>query len=637
MPEPGNWFPLLLFGSGVYLLLAFGLLHHRYGPGTRTLGLCMMAVAAWTIAAMAEWKAGSLEAALLSAKFKYTGAALVGPLILLFFVQYLERLAVRPLHLAALLAIPVATIVVTWTNEGHGWMWTEPALPAAGHWDMREHWGPWFWRAHLPYSYLTMAASFFLLATEWWRGSKLYRSQVVLLFIATLLPAVTNVLFTLGYFPGDFGPTPIALAVSSVFYAWGFLRLELFRQSPIAYHAVFEDMQDAVVVVDSYDRVVDLNPAANRLCGRGDSRDAIGYRVEELLPASPAVLAALRAPGAAAAACEDAKGRRLDVTVSPIRVASGRLRGRVILLRDVTERLRAEAALRRSEALVRSLVDVSPNGILRLRPKRDAAGVVRDFVCLFANPASVAWLGRAQSDLIGKPFKGVMHPHTPVLFQAFRDVLETGEACDIERAVVRQGKELWLRFLAVRAGEDLLVTCVDVTEPKLRERKMAAAAFEDPLTGLLNRRGLEVDATALLAGAAGRSQRGALLYVDLDDFKRINDSLGHEAGDLVLCELAARLQQCTRGPDLLARIGGDEFVMLVTDVDAAGAGEVAQRVAVAIRTPIPIDENEVACAASIGVALHPEDGTELKSLLQAADRAMYRAKAIGGGVAEASG
>jgi PAS domain-containing protein len=304
VPDVDLWVPLLLFGSGVYLLLALGLLRRRYGPGTRPLGLGMLCVSVWTIAAVAEWTAGSPEAALLFTKVKYTGIALVSPLILLFFVQYFERPLLRRVHVAALLAVPVATIAVTWSNDTHAWMWASSAVPVAGGWDMRDHWGPWFWRVHLPYSYLLMTLSFVLLAIEGWRGSKLYRAQVALLFVATLLPVVVNVLFTLGYFPGDFGPTPLALAISSLLYAWGFLRLQLFQRSTIAYHAVFEQMQDAVIVVDAYDRVVDLNSAASHLCGREGSRDAVGYRVEELLPQAPALLEALRASGSVAAACE---------------------------------------------------------------------------------------------------------------------------------------------------------------------------------------------------------------------------------------------------------------------------------------------------------------------------------------------
>lgn len=631
--EPAHWMPFLFLGAGIYLMLAIGLLRRRQGPGTRILGLCMLSVAAWTVAAVAELAAESTEAALLAAKFKYTGIALVGPLILLFFVRYLEydeRLALRPVHVAALFAIPIATILITWTNDGHFWMWADSQRHGARTWEMREHWGPWFWRVHLPYSYLAMSVNLLLLALEWFRGTKLQRPQVAVLTAATLLPLVVNVLFILGQIPGHFGPTPIALAASSVLYAWGFVRLELFRQSPIAYHAVLEHMQDAVLVVDAHDRVVDLNPAAIRLCRREKSADVLGHRLDEVLPLGWSSGEASKETGRIAADSEDEDGRRLETTISPIRVASGSLRGRVILLRDVSERHRAERALQRSEALVRSLVEVSPNGILRLQPKTDSTGVIRDFVCLFANATAARWIDRSQEELIGQPFKHFAHPHTSHLFQAFRDVLQTGEGCDIERAVNHHGKEVWLRFLAVPADADLLVTCVDVTETKLREREMAAAASEDPLTGLLNRRGFEADAESLLLDASDRMERGALLYLDLDGFKKINDSLGHEVGDLLLCEIAARLQLCTRGPDLLSRIGGDEFVLLLIDVDEEGGRDVADRIACATRRPIRIDSGEVACPTSIGLALYPEDGADLKSLLQSADRAMYRAKAAGG-------
>ena len=625
--------PVLVAATGVYLALAVVMLHRRSGPGTRTIGLCMLFVAVWTVAAIAEYMSVSQQAALLAAKTKYTAIALVPPLFLLFLIRYLERFPVKPLQLGALFLVPALTIAVTWTNDSHGWMWAragaEGQLGA-----VRSTWGPWLWRVHLPYSYLAIGASLTMIAAEWWRESKLYRAQVALLLVATLLPSVVNVLFTMGYFHMEFGPTPLALAASSILYSWGFVRLQLFRASGVAYHAVFAHMQEGVVVVDGYDRVVDLNPAAARLLAC-DPDAVVGHRVEQLLPGAVGLETALHARGDASASFETAQERRLELAISPIRLASGRLRGRVVMLRDVTERQRAEAALRRSEALVRGIVDGSPNGILRLRPRRDAAGEVRDFLCVFANPAAAAWLDKAQVELMGRPFKDAVHPHTPFLFQAFREVVRTGEACDVERPVLRGGEEHWLRFLAVPAGDDLLVTTVDVTEPKQRERAMVEAACQDPLTGLLNRRGLDADAVAVLADTIAQQLPAAILYVDLDDFKQVNDSHGHEAGDLVLCELAARLQRCTRGPDLLARIGGDEFVLLLLDVDAAGAREVAERVALAAREPVAINGREVTCGASVGIALFPKDGDDLKTLLQAADRAMYRAKSGGGGLAGA--
>jgi diguanylate cyclase (GGDEF)-like protein len=189
----------------------------------------------------------------------------------------------------------------------------------------------------------------------------------------------------------------------------------------------------------------------------------------------------------------------------------------------------------------------------------------------------------------------------------------------------------------VPAGGDLIVTCVDVTDAKLRERAMQAAACEDSLTGLLNRRGLDADGPSVLEDSMGKPRPCAALYMDLDRFKAINDELGHPVGDLVLCEFAARLQRCTRGPDLLARLGGDEFVVLLPDTSLAGALWVAQRVLEAAREPVRVNAREIQCTPSIGVALHPENASDLKTLVQAADRAMYEAKAAQIGVAVAPG
>jgi diguanylate cyclase (GGDEF)-like protein/PAS domain S-box-containing protein len=308
---------------------------------------------------------------------------------------------------------------------------------------------------------------------------------------------------------------------------------------------------------------------------------------------------------------------------------------RIAAVRDVTERERTLAALRENEALVRGIVENSPNGILRLRPQREPNGDVRDFDCVFANSAAAAQIGRSQSDLVGRPFKGAVHPYTAGLFQAFREVVRTGASCEIDRALVRRGRESWLRFLAVLAGDDLIVTCVDVTEGKARERAMEAAAAQDPLTGLLNRRGFETDAAALLRDALGAAKPCALLYADLDRFKEVNDRLGHDIGDLVLCEFAARMQRCTRGPDLMARLGGDEFVLLLLDTGLDGALWVAERLLTMSHQPIRVNGGDVDCMPSIGIALHPQDANDLKALLQAADHAMYEAKTRGGGVAVA--
>jgi diguanylate cyclase (GGDEF)-like protein len=357
----------------------------------------------------------------------------------------------------------------------------------------------------------------------------------------------------------------------------------------------------------------------------------IGYRIEDTLPAHPGLAAALRSQEPTTLACDIEDGRAIELCISPIRSVAGRTQGHVVLLRDVTLRERAAAAQRENEALLLGIVEHSPNGILRLRPKRAENGEVRDFVCIFANPAAALQIGRPQAALVGHPFKGAVHPHTAALFQVFRDVMDTGARSEVERAVVRDGREAWLRFIAVAAGGDLLVTFFDVTERKQRELAMEAAAAQDPLTGLLNRRGFDCVAPALLVRASVEPRPSALLYVDLDRFKEVNDTLGHDLGDLLLCEFAARMQRCTRGPDLLARLGGDEFVLLLLDTGVDGAMWVAERLLASAHEPVRIGEHRLHCISSIGIALFPEHGLELKPLLQAGDRAMYEAKSRGGG------
>ncbi len=353
------------------------------------------------------------------------------------------------------------------------------------------------------------------------------------------------------------------------------------------------------------------------------------------LPWRDALARALEAPDGPPISC-GADGRTLELAVSSIRGASERPVGEIVQLRDVTERECAEAALREREAWVRRLVEHSPSGILHLRPRRGPTGDVRDFECVLANPAAAAILGERPEALVGRPFKDAVHPHTPVLFQAFRDATRTGETCDLERQVVRGAREGWFRFIASPVGDDLLVTFFDVTDRRERLREMQAAASQDPLTGLLNRRGLDADGPAVLSAAARVGAGCALLYLDLDGLKHVNDTLGHEAGDYLLAEFAARVHACTRGPDLLARVGGDEFVLLLPETDLRGAEDVARRVVEAVHEPFRIDGAAVRCGVSIGIAEQPHDGDELKDLLQAADRAMYAAKGRGGGVAFAS-
>jgi diguanylate cyclase (GGDEF)-like protein len=195
----------------------------------------------------------------------------------------------------------------------------------------------------------------------------------------------------------------------------------------------------------------------------------------------------------------------------------------------------------------------------------------------------------------------------------------------------KDGGAAWVlesqRLLTGDDGEERVeATLVDITERKEIQQRMEHQAFHDPLTGLANRAFLEQRLEQLLA----QGERGlAVMFVDLDRFKYVNDSLGHAAGDALLREAAVRLHDSVRVDDLVARVGGDEFVLLLPRVNPAGAARIARTILRRMREPFSLDGQRTHSSASVGIALFPEDGKDVQELLTSADGAMYQAKAAG--------
>ncbi len=193
----------------------------------------------------------------------------------------------------------------------------------------------------------------------------------------------------------------------------------------------------------------------------------------------------------------------------------------------------------------------------------------------------------------------------------------------------------WLSITALRTGPEQQITHFiaafnDLTVSKLAEERIRALAYHDPLTGLPNRLLLHDRLRCALANA--RRGRGtlAVLFLDLDHFKYVNDSLGHAVGDRLLAEIARRLKACVREVDTVARVGGDEFVIVLEHLhQRADAVAIVDKIHAAFAPPIDIDGRELHASASLGIALHPDDGEDAETLMRNADTAMYQAKAAG--------
>lgn len=314
------------------------------------------------------------------------------------------------------------------------------------------------------------------------------------------------------------------------------------------------------------------------------------------------------------------RDRDLFVSIQPLRGRGEEIEGTIGLTIDITDRKRVE---RRYQALF----------------ERNLAGVFRSTIggtLLECNEAFANMFGYENAaELRGMSTRDFYFEH------ADRDELiamvdARGELRNYERKLKRRdGGVVWALLNEtlvhpIAGGDDILEgTIIDITARKLAEERILYQAFHDALTDLPNRPLLNDRLDIVLRQAERHRRSVAVMFLDLDQFKFINDTLAHSAGDELLRVVAARLIACLRSEDTVARIGGDEFVFILPEADAAGAAKVAQKVLDAVSAPVMLGTHELIVTASIGIAIFPHDGRDREMLIRNADSAMYRAKELG--------
>ena len=260
----------------------------------------------------------------------------------------------------------------------------------------------------------------------------------------------------------------------------------------------------------------------------------------------------------------------------------------------------------------------------------DSEGVIR-----FTNDAASTVFGYAPGELAGAPIELLAEPSVGA---SVRLLVSAGKVVrDVEMAFrTRQGErvEVGISLSPLTDDRGVAVGAVlvarDIRARKRAESQLAYQACHDALTGLPNRMLFHDRLTQVLARAKRHGDRLAVLFLDLDKFKVVNDSLGHAAGDRLLVEIAGRLQRTLRQSDTVARVGGDEFTFLLPGIERGeDASRVAQKILDAVSRPLKIDGHQLYVTTSIGISLYPADGEEAEALLGSADIAMYRAKDLG--------
>ena len=316
------------------------------------------------------------------------------------------------------------------------------------------------------------------------------------------------------------------------------------------------------------------------------------------------------------------------------------------IMLDVTELVQAQAELHEAKTKYGALVEQIP-AIVYV----DVAD--EDMSTTYVSPQIEAILGYTAQEYIDDPqlWERILHPDDREDAMAtYLRGRESGDPFVFEyRLLARDGRTVWFRDSAIvltdaqGRPEHIQGVMLDITERKAAEERIAFLAYHDKLTGLPNRTMFDELLGLSLARAKRHGLGVVVVTVDIDDFKLVNDSLGHEAGDAILVQFAQRLSDATRETDLVARPGGDEFLLLLADLDptpttqgatesvSVAAESVALRIQEELRTPFIVGDTELYVTASLGISAFPDDAIDASTLLKNAETAMFRAKRSGPG------
>ncbi len=407
--------------------------------------------------------------------------------------------------------------------------------------------------------------------------------------------------------------------------------------------AIFEKSTDVVAQVNPNGKLLYLNPAGRALLamGPGDPLDRLHY--DDFMPAHretqvrDQILPTAVAKGIWVGETSVLAAAGREIAVSEMLIAHRNEAHKVetfsVVMRDITHELRARTQLQRSESILNIVAATLPALV---------AVIDHQERYLFTNDAYVRWTGHPSGQLMGLTVREALGENLYAQRQGHIKAALAGQRAMFESE--REGAHFQeTTYIPFRSADGQVAGFValsqDITSHKRQQQKLLDASQTDPLTGTLNRAGFDLRMREARTRARQDHHRLALLCIDLDGFKPVNDEHGHAAGDRLLQAVAQRLQQALRPSDTLARLGGDEFAVVLPDIkDQPAAQTVARKIVSTLAAPFEIDGKWLQIGGSVGVALAIGESETVQALMQRADAALYEAKRAGRGryeVAEA--
>lgn len=416
------------------------------------------------------------------------------------------------------------------------------------------------------------------------------------------------------------------------------------RQSEQWFARTLRCIGDGVIATDKAGRIRFVNPVAERLTGWPQA-EALGQPIESILELRPEegglplanpvceALASGKLPERRLSAWLVTRGDGMTLVehgAAPILDDAGRLMGAVLVARDIGRRRHMERALAESEQRFHLAFDHAAIGM---------ALVGVDGRLLQVNGAAAAMLGVDGAAASGLTLREVCHPDDWPALDVQLARLEAGEMPSFQaelRIVPPAGAVMWtlLSVSVVRNVNGValyhIVQAQDVTARRSAEEQLVYVAYYDALTGVSNRAQINRELEQALALCRRRGEKLAVMFIDLDNFKLVNDTLGHKAGDALLREVALRLRGTVRETDIVGRLGGDEFIVILPGIESEGAvSGVCAKLIETMGAPLEFEGHLLQTSCSIGVSLYPRDALTADRLIVTADDAMYRAKELG--------
>lgn len=682
-----SWITILEIGAIlISCLITVFLLHstynNRHAPGAIPFSWLMVLNISWLLSSISP--VSSTQPYSISPVFKlsFIFIAFIPVVFFNFSIQFTRHQNQINYRNTLLLSIvPLLTQVVVWTNEHHQLMWTSFELTRHGILSsVLFSYGPWFW-IHTFYSYFLIIFSLVLLVSKSTRSSYLSRKQNLLIFLGISIPFVFNIVYVFGFFPElEIDLTPICFALLSPVIGSGLMRLRTFALMPIRRSELIEGISDGILVIDHMDRIIDINPAACRIFDL-DEKESIGKEILKDIPVFESWLdfdeiKTWQQPQFQYSI--SGIPHYFSLRMSKLTNRKDEVIGRLIIVRNITR-------LKESELAEREARRIAENRSSELEVLNKFAGTLNHAstlhevttssfqIILNHVKADSAWLiltrHLAPPTLTAiQTHKGPLDPSTfdtnlcescpslELVFSKKPSILEINECPLLARIYQNTENNVQQLCIPLRIGDRVIGSLhlcfqesiqFEITRRNFYNtiaRQLSAAvertilfediqklAITDPLTGLFNRRHLFYMAEREINRAVRMNRPLAVIMMDLDHFKQINDLYGHMTGDRILKELAQRCQEGLRQVDLLARYGGEEFIFLLPECDFDRAVQVAERLRKSIsETPFTTSSDLIWVTASFGVsAVEPGEETTLEKLIQEADISLYNAKATG--------